>query len=117
MNLNIKGVLGILLFFLIVFFTYQLQYVKLAIILILTISSIRDIRLSSRVKKWIFAYVFMNLIGVVFAILYSNPDPFSAFRVQCLWPILYLNLIGIITPVFWEKLQKAFSYSLRWIYA
>lgn len=59
-----------------------------------------------------YLYVCFNIIGVVIAIYYGNPDPYSALRVEIMWPLLYLLLIGMITPDFWDKLQKYISYSL-----
>ena len=105
--------MGLLLFSLIIFFTYKLQVVKLLLILVLILPSLgKKYYLSKKISKWVGVLVGLELFAILVAVINGNPEPFVSFRVMVLWPILYLFLIRIISFEFWEKLDVFISYAL-----
>lgn len=87
---------GLLILFMLV--PFQLQTVKLALILVVLAMSIasKQIYLSKKCILWNIAFVFYNGLYLLFSFIRNNPAPTHYIPTYILWPILFAFLSGTI---------------------
>ena len=96
-----------------IFFAYELQYVKMGLILLILLRNIGKHRtILPKLYIWVFIYVSYNIFSIFLAYLYNNPAPLAMFTIDVLWPILYLLLVPCVTDKFLGVFSKCISYTL-----
>lgn len=97
---------AVFVFMMIMPFNYQI--IKLSLLLICIIIAFfygyNHIRVS--IAKWSFAYLFCNLIAILFALIYGNPGYMFYINTYFLWPILYMLLFSSLNTDFYEVFHK-----------
>jgi hypothetical protein len=98
---NLKYFFASTLFFLMMFFPQTHQEIKY-IFLVLTLLNIPFILnsghriYSTKLIQWFFIYILFYVVWIGYGFININPGVFDFFRVQIIWPFLYLALLSYV---------------------